>query len=122
MAQLLSHLVVDILQHRYLEKIPGGHVDLARDEGERAGRDVLDDLVLDSVEIRPVRFPVIRIARYLDVFVRLELDELEGSRTDRVLPHLARRHVARIDWSEAGGEQRDERGLRPLQLERHLII
>src|SRR6516162_541158 len=122
MAQLLAHLVVDVIQHRHLEKIPGGYVDLARDEGERAGRDILDDLVLDAVEIRPVLFPVVRVARYLDGFVGLELDELEGPRPDRVLPHLGRRHVARIDWGEAGGEQRDERWLRPLQLERHLVI
>src|SRR5207248_441950 len=51
---LLPDLAIDVVQHRHLQEIPGGHVDLARDKGQTAGRDILDDLVLDAVEIGPV--------------------------------------------------------------------
>src|SRR5439155_14907513 len=82
----------------------------------------LYDLKVDAVEIGPVFFPVIRIFLYLDRLVRLELDEFERARADRMAAHVARRHMAGIDRREPRGEQGDEGGLWPLQLERHLVI
>jgi hypothetical protein len=46
---------------------------------------------IDAVEIGPARLPIIGVAGQFDRLVRLEFDEFEGARTDRVLPHLARR-------------------------------
>jgi hypothetical protein len=39
-----------------------------------------------------------------------------------MVAHVARRHVAGIDRRKPGSEQRDKRRLRPLQVERHLVI
>src|SRR5204862_7761740 len=80
------------------------------------------DRILDAVEIGPARLPVIRVARDLDVLVRLELDKLERPRADRVLPHLRRRHVAGVDRRIAGSQERDKRRLRPLQMKGGLVI
>ena len=79
-------------------------------------------MVFDAVEIGPARLPVIRVARHRDVFVRLELDEFERAGADRMAAHLARRHVAGIDRRLARGEQRDQVGLRPLQVEGDLVV
>src|SRR5215472_12136672 len=69
----------------------------AADEGERTRRQVLDDRILDAVEIGSPWLPVIRIAGHRNRLVRLEIDEFERAGADRVLPHLARRDVARIN-------------------------
>ena len=81
-----------------------------------------DDVPLDAVEIRPARLPVIRVSRRPDHLVRLELDEFERARADRMGAHLARRHMAGIDRRPAGGEQRKQCRLRPLQVEGDLVI
>src|SRR5207253_11214398 len=67
-------------------------------------------------------FPVIWIARQRDPFVGLEFDEFERAGADRMLTHLVRRYVAWINHRKAGGEQRDKRRLRSLQMEGNLII
>ena len=85
-------------------------------------RRVADDRILDAVEIGAARFPVIRVADDLDVLVRLVLDEFERPGTDRVLAHLRRRDMTRIDGRLTRGEQRDQIGLRPLQVKRDLVI
>src|SRR6202040_1738452 len=74
------------------------------------------------IEIWPAGFPVFGIPRQLDRFVRLEFDEFERAGTDRMLAHVARRHVARIDRREPGSEQGDECRLWALQPECHLVI
>jgi hypothetical protein len=91
-------------------------------KGQERRRRVLDDRVLDAVEIGQARLPVIRVLRDLDALVRLELDELERAGADRVLPHLCRRHVARVDRREAVGNQVEECRLRPLQMKGDLVI
>ena len=90
LADRLRPLVLHVVQHRHLKEIRRGHVELAGREGQLPGRLVLDDRPFDAVEIGPVLFPVVGIARDLDVFVRLEFDELERSGADRMLPHVAR--------------------------------
>src|SRR6516164_3694877 len=47
--------------------------------------------------IRSPWLPVIRIAGHRNRLVRLEINEFERAGADRVLPHLARRDVARIN-------------------------
>src|ERR1051325_10810003 len=118
----LSDLLVDVVQHRHLQEIPRGYVDLARHKSERAGRYVFYDLVLDAIEIRPVLLPVIGVARDLYVFVRFELDEFEWPGADRLLAHLRGGYGAGIDRREPRCEQRNERWLRPLQSEGHVVI
>ena len=78
--------------------------------------------MFDAVEIRPVRLPVIGVARDLDVFLRLEVDEFERAGADRMLAHVARRDMARIDHREAAGEQHRKRRLRPLQMKSDLVV
>jgi hypothetical protein len=102
-----------ILQHRDGDLVGEGHVEIAGNEGEHRGRAVRDDRVFDTVEIRFAGLPVIRVARDLDRLVRLELDKFVGTRADRMLPHLGRRHMAGVDRAETRGEQRQKRGLRP---------
>ncbi len=57
------------------------------------------------------------VARELDRLVGLERHELERPGADRVGAHLRRRDVARIDRRHAGCQQRQEGGLRPLEVE-----
>src|SRR5205823_2504392 len=52
----------------------------------------------------------------------LELDEFEGTGTDRMLPHIARRHVAGINRRVTGSEERKKDRLRPLQMEGDLKV
>ena len=87
----------DVLQQR--DREPYGKImsNLPATNARIPRRDALDDGVFDAVEIRPARLPVIRVAGHLDVFVRLELDELERARADRLLAHLRGRHMAGID-------------------------
>ena len=119
-ADRLRHLVLDVLQlrHRHAEI----DVLLAGHERQQPGRDVLDDPVFDAVEIGPPRFPVIRVAGHRDRLVRLELDEFERPGADRMLPHLRRRYVARIDRRPAGRQHRQQRRLRPLQVKGDLVV
>jgi hypothetical protein len=58
----------------------------------------------------------------LDRFVGLELDELERPRADRVGAHVSGADMAGIDRRIAGGEQRQQRRLRPLQVKRGLVV
>ena len=99
-----------------------GHVDLAGDEGEHRGRAVLDDGVFDAVEIRQALLPVVRVLRQLDQLVLLHLDEFERAGADRMRAHLRGRDVAWIDRRIAGGEHRQQRRLRPLQMEGHFVV
>jgi hypothetical protein len=98
------------------------HVELAGDKGERAGPGIRDDRRFDTVEIGPTGLPVIRVLHHLDAFVRLEFEEFERPGADRMLAHLRRRHMAGIDRRQPGGEQRDQVGLRPLQMKGDLIV
>src|SRR5260370_2818942 len=74
------------------------------------------------VEIGPYRFPIIRVPGDPDPLVRLELDEFERAGADRMPAHVARRHVTGVDHRPAGGQESNERGLRPLQTKRDPII
>src|SRR6516165_9429391 len=92
------------------------------DKCQNRRRQVADDRVFDAIEVRPPRFPVSRISRYLDVFVRLEFDEFERAGADRMAAHIPRRHMARIDRREPGSEKCKKGGLRPLQMKGDLVI
>ncbi len=61
--------------------------------------------------------PVIRVLGQLDTLVRLVFDKLERSGADRVLAHLRRRDVARIDRRVARREQRQHGRLPLLQVQ-----
>ena len=115
-------LRLDVLDQRRRHLGRKGHVDLAGDEGEHRGRAIADDRVFDAVEIRQALLPIVRILRELDRFVLLELDELERTGADRMRAHLRRRDVARIHRRIAGREHRQQRGLRPLEMQRHLEV
>ncbi len=66
--------------------------------------------------------PVVGVAHQRDALVRLERGELERSGADRLGAHVAAGHVARIDGREAGGEEAEERRLRPAEMEAHLMV
>src|SRR5215472_16897731 len=93
-ADRLRYLVLHILD--LWDRHPVDQVALAADKGERARRQVLDDRIFDAVEIGSPRLPVIRVAGHRNRLVWLEIDEFERAGADRVLPHFARRDVARI--------------------------
>jgi PAS domain S-box-containing protein len=111
----LRGLRSDILQQRDRDLVGEGQVELAGNKGEDRSRAVGDDRIFDAVEIGPARFPIIGIADELDCLARLELDKFERAGADRMLPHVARRDMAGIDGRIAGGEQSEDRWLRPLQ-------
>jgi len=99
----LRVLSLRIVQHRHLKEIRRRYIVFAGQKGELPGRLILDNRPFDAVKIGPVLFPVIGIAHHLHIFVRLEFDELERSCADRMLPHVARGDMARIDRREARG-------------------
>ena len=72
--------------------------------------------------MRQALLEVVGVLGELDRFVGLELDEFERAGADRLGAHLGRRDVAGIDGRVAGGEQRQQRRLRPLQVERRFEI
>src|SRR6202048_3206983 len=122
LAAHLRCLVLDLLQQRYRHEARSGTIELVGAEGQDPGRGVANDRVLYAVEIRPAWLPIIGVAGQLDRLVRLEFDEFERARADRVLPHLAWRHVARVDRRPTRRQQPDERRLRPLQGEAGLEV
>ena len=110
-------LRLDVLDQRGRHLGRESHVDLAGDEGQHRGRAVLDDGVFDAVEIRQALFPVVRILHELDRLVLLHLDELERAGADRMRAHLRGGNVAGVDRRIAGGQHRQQRRLRPLEME-----
>ena len=121
-AHRLRRLVLDVLEQRDRHLGRKRHVELAGNKAENGRRAVGDDGEFDAVEMRQALLPVVRIAGDLDGFVGLELDELERAGADRLGAHVAGRDVAGIDRRIAGGEQRQQRRLRPLQVERGLEV
>ena len=99
-----------------------GHVHLAGHEGQHGGGAIGDDGEFNRIEIRFARAPVILITGQLDVFVLLEFDKLERPGADRRGAHFRSGDVARINRRVAGGEHRQQRRLRPIQLEGHFQI
>ena len=97
LADRIGHLALDVLHVRYRDLIREGHVELAGDEGEHLRRAVRNDRPFNRVEIGKSLFPVVRVLDDLDRLIRLVFNEFEWPRADRVLPHLRRRDVARID-------------------------
>ena len=118
-ADRLRRLALQVLQQRDRGE---DEIELAGGEGQEPRRRIGDDRILDAVEIGPARLPVIRVTGHPDVLVRLVLDEFERAGADRVLAHLRRRDMARIDRRLARGEQRDQIGLRPLQVKGDLVV
>src|SRR5207248_4778111 len=94
----------------------------AGDKRQGSRRDIRHDLPLDPVEIGPARLPVIRVAHRLNHLVWPELRELERASADRMGAHLARWHMAGIDWRPSGCQQREQSRLRPLQVKSDLEI
>src|SRR5437762_13677870 len=97
-ANCLRRLLSEILQGRRGNAIGRADIEISGEEGQVAWRDLAQYRKLDAIEIGSARFPVIRVFRELDVFVRLELDEFERTGADRLLPYLTRRHMAWVDW------------------------
>ena len=118
----VRRLLLDVLDQRDRDLGREGDVELAGDKGKDRGRAIGDDRVFDAVEIGQALLPVVGVLGQLDQFIGLELDELERAGADRMGAHLGRRNVAGIDRRIAGGEQREQRGLRPLQLEGGLEV
>src|SRR4029079_1485843 len=53
---------------------------------------------------------------------RLELDEFERAGADRMQPHLRRRYVTGVDRRPSRRQHREQRWLRPFQVEADLVI
>jgi hypothetical protein len=115
-ADRLRRLRLHFAHQRDCDIIRPSQVELAAGKGQYRRRAVRDDRVLDGIEMGPPRFPVIRVVRDLDALVWLVLDEFERARSDRVLPHLRRCHMAGVDRRIARGEQREQRRLRALEV------
>src|SRR6266446_4569690 len=122
LADCLRHLAGHVLQQRRRHAIPEGHVEFTGDESQYRRRQVANDRILDAIEIRPALFPVIGVPRHLDVLVRLELDEFERARADRMLAHVARRNVAGVNPGITGGQYHKKGRLRPLQMKGDLEV
>src|SRR6516162_5636474 len=119
-ADRLRRLARKIPQQR--DRHPEDLIERTGDKSQDARRKARDDRPLDAVEIGPARLPVIGVSRHPDVFVRLEFDEFEWAGADRMLAHVARRDVTRIDRRPARGQQRQERRLWAVQTEGDLIV
>ena len=76
----------------------------------------------DGVEIGPALLPVVGVLRQLDALVLLELDELEGPGADRLGRIWGGADMAGIDRRVGAGEQGQQRGLRPLEMEGDLAV
>ena len=122
LADRVGHLALDVAHRLHRDLVGKAHVELAGDKSERLGRAVRNDGPLDAVEIGPAGLPVIRVLGEPDIIVRLELDEFERARADRMRAHIARRHVAGVNRRHAGREQHQERRLRALQHKSYTVI
>src|SRR5713101_2655082 len=122
LADRLRHLALQVPEQRHLEAIEEGHIKLPGNKCQRRGRLVAYDRIFDAIEIRPARFPVIRVSRHPYPFVRLEFDEFEWAGADRSLAHVARLDVAGIDRRIPTGESRKKARLWPLQMEGNFVI
>ena len=118
----LGRRALDFLHQRRGDEAGPGAVEFLGAERQDPGRCVADDRIFDAVEIRPPLLPIIGVAGQHDPLVRLELDKFERPGADRMLAHLRRRHMARIDRRPARGQQPDKRRLRPLQVKARLEI
>ena len=87
-ADRVGPLVLQIMAQRYRQGAGEGQFEFPGDEGEQCGRAGADDRILDAVEIGQAVLPITGVARDLDVFVGLELDEFERAGADRMLTHL----------------------------------
>src|SRR5271169_2481425 len=97
-------------------------VGLAGDETQEARRYIPDDRPFNAVDIGSARFPVIGAAGERDRLVWLKLDEFERAGADRMLPHVARRHMTGVDRRPSRCQQGQKRGLRPLEVKGDLEI
>src|SRR5271166_2136863 len=79
-------------------------------------------MMIHSIEIRAVRFPVIRVPGHRDRLVRFEFDTLERTGADRMLAHVSRRDVAGVDRRPPGRQQGEKGTLRPFQMKGDLIV
>ena len=122
LANRVRQLGLDVLYQRDRQIERERHVELAGDERQYPGRPVGDDAPVDGIEIRTAFAPVIRVAHELHGFVALELHELERAGADRLRAHVLSGYVTRIDRCVAGGEQRQERGLRASEHNAHGIV
>ena len=119
-ADRLRRLALEISQQRDCH--PEDLIEPAGDETQDARRQTWDDLPVDAVEIRQAGLPVLRVLDDPDPLVRLEFDEFERAGPDRMRAHVARRDVTGVDRRPARGQQRQERGLRPLQTKGDLML
>src|SRR5262249_54849254 len=99
-----------------------GQIVFPRGEGHNRGRAVFGDRVFDALEIRQALFPVIPVARHLDVFVGLELDEFKWSGADRMAAHVARADMTWVDRRQCRRKDGNKRRLRSLQMEGDLVV
>src|SRR5215469_9814129 len=93
LADRLWHLALDILYDWDRYVVRRVKIDLAGDKCEVSRRYVFYDCPLNTVEIRPILLPVIRIPGHPDHLVRFKFDEFEGTGADRAAAHVARRYV-----------------------------
>src|SRR5262249_36976604 len=103
-------------------KAAESHIELAGNECQYGGRHIADDCILDAVEIRPTRIPVIGVAHQLDRLIRLKFYKFEGAGADRMLAHVARRDMAGVDRRKPGGGETQKSGLRPLHHKGGLVV
>ena len=115
-------LAADVAQLRD-RHLPGkGHVEAAGHEAQQRRRRAGDDVELDAVEMRLARLEVVGIAHQPDAVELLERVELERPGADRLDAHLGARHVAGIDRREPRGEQRQQRGLRMVEMDGDFVV
>jgi hypothetical protein len=114
LADRLRHLICHILHTRDGKLVRESHVEFPRYKRQCCGRGVADDRIFDTIEVGPIRFPVLSVPYHADDLVRPELDEFERPRPNRVSAHFVRRDMTGVDRREATGEQHREGWLRPL--------
>ena len=122
LALRVRQLALDVLEQRRRDLPREGDVEAPGDEAQHRRAAVGHDRPFDAVEVGLALLPVVRVPRDLEALVRLELDELEGSGADRPGAHLRRRDVAGVHRRIARGEQREQRRLRPLEMDGRLQV
>jgi hypothetical protein len=98
-----------------------GDVELSRLEGSRPRAALNDDHVPEPVEVGPVLDEVVLVLHVLDELAAAPLLDLERPRAHAAGAVVGGVHVGGIDRRVAGGEEHEERRLRPLEPEDHRV-
>ena len=117
----LGHRLLHLLRRGLGRLARHGDVELSRLEGGRPRAALDDDHVAEPVEVGPVLDEVVLVLHVLDELAAAPLLDLERPRAHAAGAVVGGVHVGGIDRRVAGGEEHEERRLRPLEPEDHRV-